>query len=891
MSRFNPLLWSKPRVISSYGVAVLSVMAALLLSRWPALHLQTAPASLFLCAVMFSAWLGGVGPGLLATVLSCLAFNYYFLDPLYSLAVKPAEVPRFVVFAVSALVAGSLSAAQRSATESLRSARDYLTETVKELQRINQALHEESRERMQIEGRLRRSEGYLAEAQRLTHTGSFGWSVQSGEIRWSDETFRIFELDPKTKPTLATILQRTHPDDVAFVKETVERVSQQQKDLDFEHRLLMPDGSIKYIRAVAHAVKDKSGEIEFAGAVTDITSAKESEDRIRLIIDTVPAQLWTESPEGVVDYVNRRWIDYTGMTLEQAVGSGWNRMVHPDDIERVLSKWRKLVAEGKPREIECRLRRSDGEYRWFLSRCRPLVDRSGHILGWYGADTDIHDLKKAEETLRRSEGYLAEAQRLSHTGSWAWVPATGEIRYCSEECYRVLGFDPQGGEPLFETFFERIHPDDQPKVAKTLERAKREGAEFELGNRVVYPGGEIRDVHVVGHPVFSPSGDLAEFVGTMMDVTERKRGEQATRLLAAVVQSSHDAIVSKDLDGTITSWNKAAERLFGYAAEEAVGQNILMIIPPGRRDEEIAIIERLTRGEQIDHFETVRMGKDGSLLDVALTISPMKDVAGRIVGASKLARDITERKRAEEALRQAQADLARVNRVTTMGELTASLAHEVNQPIGAAVTNASTCLRWLAGEPPNLEEARAAALRVVTDGKRAAEIISRVRQLFKKGTPERELVDVNQVLREMTVLLQGEASRHNISVRTELATDLPQIMGDRVQLQQVMMNLIVNSIDAMKSEDGMRELTINSRLLENEDILVSISDTGVGLPPQQADQIFNAFFTTKLHGTGMGLRISGTIIESHGGRLWAEDNSPRGATFHFTLPTKIEAHE
>jgi PAS domain S-box-containing protein len=519
------------------------------------------------------------------------------------------------------------------------------------------------------------------------------------------------------------------------------------------------------------------------------------------------------------------------------------------------------------------------------------VDRSGHILRWYGTDTDIHDLKKAEETLRRSEGYLAEAQRLSHTGSWAWVPATGEIRYCSEECYRVMGFDPQGGPPLFETFFERIHPDDQPGVAKTLERAKCEGAEFELGNRVVYPGGEIREVHVVGHPVFSPSGDLTEFVGTMMDVTERKRGEQATRLLAAVVESSHDAIVSKDLDGTITSWNKAAERLFGYTAEEAVGQNILLIIPPGRRDEEITIIERLTRGEQIDHFETVRIGKNGSLLDVALTISPMRDVAGRIVGASKLARDITERKRAEEALRQAQADLARVNRVTTMGELTASLAHEVNQPIGAAVTNASTCLRWLAGDTPNLEEARAAALRVVTDGRRAAEIISRVRQLFKKGTPERELVDVNEVLREMTVLLQGEASRHNISVRTELAADLPQAMGDRVQLQQVLMNLIVNSIDAMKTVDGMRELAINSRLLENEVILVSVSDTGVGLPPQQADQIFNAFFTTKLHGTGMGLRISGSIVESHGGRLWAEDHAPRGARFHFTLPTKIEANE
>ncbi len=772
MSKFHPLLWFKPSVIRRYGIAILLVGAAVFMSQWPALHVRTAPSALFLCAIMISAWLGGIGPGLLAVVLCCVAFDYYIMPPLHSFAIKSEELPRFVVFSVSATVAASLSAAQRSATESLRRARDILTETVKELQRTNDALQAESRERMQIEDRLRRSEGYLAEAQRLTHMGSFGWRVPSGEIHWSDETYRIFGWDPQTKPTMEVILRETHPDDVVFVKETVRRVSQEQKDLDFEHRLLMQDGSVKHIKVVAHAVRDKSGEVEFVGAVMDITSAKETEDRTRLIIDTVPAQLWTETPEGVVDYVSRRWIDYTGMTLQEAVGSGWNRMVHPDDLEGVLTKWRRLVAEGKPREIESRLRRYDGEYRWFLSRCYPLVDRSGHIQGWYGTDTDIHDLKMAEETLRRSEGYLAEAQRLSHTGSWARDAATDDFKYSSEEFYRVLGFDPRDGQPRYQTFLRRIHPDDQARAREIIEKARREKAEYELDYRLIHPGGEVRDIHVIAHPVLGPTGELVEFVGTVMDITERKRAED----------------------------------------------------------------ER-------------------------------------------------------ERLRQAQADLARVNRVTTMGELTASLAHEVNQPIGAAVTNASTCLRWLAGDTPNLEEARAAAMRVVTDGKRAAEIISRVRQLFKKGSMERELVDVNEVAREMIVLLQGEAERHSIFVTAHLAGDIPQLMGDRVQLQQVMMNLIMNSIDAMKSVDGTRELAIISRPLENEEILVSVSDTGVGLPLQQADQIFNAFFTTKLHGTGMGLRISGTIVESHGGRLWAERNSPRGAIFHFTLPTKIEAHE
>jgi len=385
---------------------------------------------------------------------------------------------------------------------------------------------------------------------------------------------------------------------------------------------------------------------------------------------------------------------------------------------------------------------------------------------------DVTVAKQAEETLRESEAYLAEAQRLSHTGSWAWTPATGEIRYWSEECYRVLGFDPHGGQPRVETLFQRIHPDDQAKNRETAETALREKTDFESDYRIVHPGGEIRDVHIVGHPVLSPSGDLVEFVGTVIDITERKLAE--------------------------------AER---------------------------------------------------------------------------------------ERLRQAQVELAHANRVTTIGELTASLAHEVNQPIAAAATDANTCLRWLRRDQPDLEEAREAASRMVKDATRAADIISRIRLLFEKVSPQRELVDVNEVIREMIVLLRSEATRHSISVQTELASDLPQVMGDRVQLQQVLMNLLLNGIDAMKDVDTTRELIINSQPAKNEHVMVSISDTGVGLPAQQAEQIFDAFFTTKPHGTGMGLRISRSIIESHGGRLWAADNTPRGASFCFTLPAKAETHE
>jgi PAS domain S-box-containing protein len=504
------------------------------------------------------------------------------------------------------------------------------------------------------EEKLQRSEAYLAEAQRLSHTGSFGWRPSTGEILCSEETFRIFQYGRATKPTVELVLQRVHPEDVDLVKHTIDRASQDGKDFEHEYRLVMPDSSVKYVHVMAHALSHESGGVEFVGAVMDVS-----------------------------------------------------------------------------------------------------------------------DRKQAEEALRRSEGYLAEAQRLTRTGSWAWSVATKHSVYWSQENYRLFGFDSEGGIPSDEAFYQRIHPEDRDRVRREvfLERPD-EGSHFDVEFRIVLPDGAIKYVRSTGHPVRNISGDLLEYVGTSIDVTERKRADE----------------------------------------------------------------ER-------------------------------------------------------ERLRQAQADLAHVNRVTTMGELTASLAHEVNQPIAAAITNANTCMRWLAADTPNLEEARAAAMRIVKDGTRAAEIIKRVRLLFKKGSPERELVDLNEVVRDMIVLLRSEATRYSISVRTELAADLPEVVGDRVQLQQVLMNLMINGIDAMRDVDGTRELVVKSERGEDQQALVSVSDTGVGLPQQQADQIFNAFFTTKSHGTGMGLRISRSIVESHGGRLWAAEDSPRGASFYVSLPTKAEALE
>jgi len=543
--------------------------------------------------------------------------------------------------------------------------------------------------------------------------------------------------------------------------------------------------------------------------------------------------------------------------------------------------------------------------------------------------------KSAEQALRRSETYLAEAQRVSHTGSWVWNALTG-TRFWSEECYRVLGFDPAQGVPAFESFLQRVHPDDRAGWQERLHKALRDKVDLESEYRITHPSGGIRHIYVVAHPVLDPAGESADLVGTVIDITEHRRAEQrlhaqhrVTQILAqaATLAEATPKILQalcECLDWDVGElwrvdreagvlrcvevWHTDAAEIAQFEAatwtstfDPAVGlpgrvwsSRAPVWIPDCTRDPSFVRAPVAARAGLraalgfpillakevlgvIDLFSREVREPDQDLLEAKATI-------GSQIG------QFIERKRAESALHDAQAELTHVTRVMIMGELAASIAHEVNQPLGAMVTSAASCSRWLALQPPNLEKAQRALERIAKDGRRAGEVISRIRSLMKRQALQRSWVDLNEAILEVIALTRYEIGKHGIALDARLAEGLPLVQADRVQLQQVMLNLIVNAVEAMKEvEDCPRELTITSSREGAQAVLIAVRDSGIGVDPASCDKLFEAFYTTKADGIGMGLSISSSIVQAHGGRLWASPNSPRGAVFQFSLPVEEAA--
>jgi PAS domain S-box-containing protein len=539
-----------------------------------------------------------------------------------------------------------------------------------------------------------------------------------------------------------------------------------------------------------------------------------------------------------------------------------------------------------------RLRRSDGEYRWHHARGEPLRDREGRIVQWYGLSVDIDERKKAEDRLRRSEAHLAEAQRLSHTGASAYNATT--ILYWSEETYQIFGFGPRDGLPSREAVWQRIHPNDRNRVRAEVERAQNGKGGFSSEFRIVLPDGTVKYVESIRRPVFSPNGELVEVVATQIDVTERKRAEEALREGEAKFRDYAETASDWFWEiGPDYKFTLLTENAFGAPAAHRLGTPCwdhaldLETEPEKWR----LIFATLDSRKSFRDFVYRGLSGNGSPMYVRASGKPVFDANGEFRGYRGTGTDITalrkvetEARESEQRYRKAQLELEHANRVATLGQLTSSIAHEVNQPITAAVTYALAARRYLSAEPPNFHEVDDALSLIVKEGSRAAEVVSRIRALFKKAPARKDAVAINDAILEIIALTRTEAANNSVLVRTQLTEGLPRLQGDRVQLQQVLLNLIINAIEAMRDVgEEERELLISTRR-EPDGVSVEVRDSGPGFAPEALESVFEPFYTTKPEGMGMGLSICRSIIEAHGGRLWAIPSEPQGALFQFTIP-------
>jgi PAS domain S-box-containing protein len=976
------------RIVSKawrYGLAVISCGVALAV----AIPLDF-PSSCFFLAVMVSSLYGGKGPGVLSVLLSSLAFDYFFLQPKYSFTMEPLSSLQFAAFLGAVLVVFVLIEAKRRAEEARREidakyrqvSADALAEARKSEARLRliidsipvpawssradgstdfinrrwldytgipaeEALgwgwkvvcHPDdldrtmeywrsvlaSHEDRELEARLRRFDGtyrwFLFRVSPLRDDSGkvvqwYGTCIDiedrkraADAVRASELKFRLIvhsipglvaTMTPEGGLELVNqpVLDYTG---LAFdalkdwwatglvPEEELPRVAAQWKqsvetgcEYDVEHHMRRADGAYRWFHVRGLPLRDSQGiVVRWYCVLTDIEDRKRTEEalrsreqQLRLMVDSIPALISIRTVAGEVEAVNRQVVDYTGMTVD-----------HPDDRADAIAQWKYAIESGNPLNTEVRLRRADGVYRWFHARALPLRDTEGNVIRWHTLYVDIEDRKRAEEALRASEHQLRLMVDSIPALVTTMTPA-GDTERVNEQ---LVAYTGQSAEEL-KNWPEKVHPEDRARIADRWRRSVETGSPYDAEERVRRADGVYRWFHTRGLPMRDAEGHIVRWCLLLTDIEDRRHAEQALRAsehhLRLMTETIPALVWRTTPDGEIDYVNRRVLDYTGKPLEDFGNNGWLQLLHPDDVDSTIRIWRQNTQtGEP--HQVTYRLRRaDGAYRWFDVRGEPLRDSEGRVVQWYGICIDMEDSKRIEEALRSTQERLSIASQVATVGELAASIAHEVNQPLTAVVSNGNACLRWLSAQPPNLAKAVEAAERIVRDGKDAGEVVRRIRALFKRAAHEEVPLDLNEAIGEVLRLLQSETAKRRVIVETDLGQDLAPVTGDRVQLQQLILNLLLNGIEAMDPViDRPKRLFIRSKRESDDTVLVEIRDSGMGL--KDVDTVFDAFFTTKQNGMGMGLAICRSIVQAHNGRLWAASGEGSGATFYFTLPLQL----
>jgi PAS domain S-box-containing protein len=712
------------------------------------------------------------------------------------------------------------------------------------------------------------------------------WSGEDPQ-QWSEEAFRppggqrasVFPIRMGIEAELGLIAAGSRR--AGFPEQTeilVLSVAANQLAIGLQHAILLNEQK-RVARELDRRVAERTREL----AETN----RELQLQVGLL-QHLPVSAWTLKPDGTPDFMNQVWLEYSGQTLDfvRSHPEAWMTAVHPEDRERASRAFWEGVRSGQGFAMETRSRRGhDGIYRWQLNRAEVLRDAEGKVLKFVGTSSDIDDQKRAEQELRASENNFRQIVN-SIPGLVCTLDAAGEIQQLNRPLLEYFGKTPEELKGWKMT--DAVHPEDLPEVVRAYTYSVTTGTPYAIEHRCRRADGVYRWFQVRALAVHDGDNNISGWYVLLTDIEDRKRAEEALRAseqgLSLIINTMPVLAWSALPDGVVEFFNQrwldytglSPEQAHGWGWTEAVHRDDL-----GRMTKHWqSMISAGGSGEIEARFRRF----DGDYRWFLFRADPMRDESGAIIKWYGTNTDIDDWKQAQEELRNTQAELARMMRVMTIGQLTASIAHEVSQPLSGIITNASTCLRMLKSYPPNIDGALETAQRTIRDGNRASDVITRLRTLFSKKQIEVEPLDLNEAAREVIALLSGELQRNDVILKQEFRDHLPTVNGDRVQLQQVILNLLRNASDAMSSvADRPRQMVLRTEL-EDEHVCLSIQDSGVGFAPEVADQMFESFYTTKSDGMGVGLSVSRSIIEANHGRLWATANDGPGATFAFSIP-------